>query len=86
MSTRTKPIRVPVHVGDEVHTAAQVMGATSAELLEQAWSFYKESPDFKGAFLSYQQAFASGDLEHVAAALNSRARQRAEARALAANE
>jgi hypothetical protein len=86
MSGETKPIRVPRQVGIEVHAAALVLDMTSAEVLEQAWISYKQTPQFKEDFLSYQQAFASGDLELIADKLNERSLQRAEERAAAANE
>lgn len=85
MSTRTSPIRVSSHVHDEVMVASQIMGVTSAAVMEQAWSEFKNSPQFREAFLSYQRGFASGDLSSVAVALNEQARKRGKARAKAAN-
>lgn len=86
MTGETKPVRIPLQVGLEVRATALVLDMSAAEVLEQAWNHFKASPEFKEQFLSYQEAFASGDLESIATELHRRSVERAVERAATANE
>jgi hypothetical protein len=53
----TSPVKVPEAVHGEVQAIARPLGCNSAELLERAWSLYRESPDFCSDFEHAQERF-----------------------------
>lgn len=77
----TKTIRVPEAVHDEVYSAARLFGVSPAELLERAWTAYRNSSEFADDFTFYQKAFATGDLSAITARLQERSQERARQRA-----
>jgi len=79
----TQPVRVPDEVHEEVQNAARLLGCTSGELLARAWLAYRESPEFREEFASFQKAFATGDLDAVTGRLRAHASARAADRAAA---
>lgn len=79
----TNPIRVTEAVHREVHAAARVLGCNAAELLERAWSCYRETPEFGKEFHLAQKAFSVGDVGAVADLLHQQGAQRAQQRAMA---
>jgi hypothetical protein len=77
LDMRTKTIRVPEPVHQEVQNAAEMLGYTPAELLEKAWAAYRKSREFNDDFLFSQKAFAAGDADAVMGRLQERRKQRA---------
>ena len=53
------------------------------QLLARAWLAYRESPEFREEFASFQKAFATGDLDAVTERLRAHASARAADRAAA---
>jgi hypothetical protein len=82
--TKTMTMRVPEDVHHEVQSAARLLGCPPAELLERAWSSYRQSLEFKEDFSFAQKALAIGDLDAITARLQERSRERAERRAAVA--
>jgi hypothetical protein len=79
----TSPVRVPESVHAEIGAAARLFGCNAAELLEQAWNSFRQSPQFVHDFEMAQKAFSAGDLDRVASRLTEQAEHRALARAQA---
>jgi hypothetical protein len=81
--SKTTTIRVPEAVHNEVRSAARMFGCTPAELLERAWSAYRDSPEFAEDLSFFQKAVAAGDFGAITARLQERSRERAHQRAAA---
>jgi hypothetical protein len=79
----TQPVRVPDEVHDEVRSAARLLGCTSGELLARAWLAYRQLPEFREEFASFQKAFSAGDLDAVTEHLRRLGATRASDRATA---
>ncbi len=61
----TQVIRVPQRIHQEVQVASRVTGRTTADLVEKAWSHFKETPQFEAELRNAQEALASGDIERI---------------------
>ncbi len=79
----TNPIRVSETVHAEVGAAARLLGCNAADLLEQAWTSFRQSPQFLHDFEIAQKAFATGDLDRIVIRLSEQAEHRASSRAQA---
>jgi hypothetical protein len=84
--TKTKTIRVPETVVQEISTTAEMLGCTPAQLLELAWKAYRASPEFAEDLTFTQKTFATGDPDVIMARLQERRRQRTRRRGQADNE
>ncbi|MGQ0826439.1 MAG: hypothetical protein ACT4OX_15650 [Actinomycetota bacterium] len=73
----SQPVRVPNEVYEEVQNAARLFDCTPGELFARAWESYRESPEFRDDFHTFQKAFASGDIDVVTQRLRERRTQRA---------
>ena len=82
----TKTVRVPEQVHSEIQSAAEFMGLTPAELIERAWSSYRQSAEFHEDFTLAQRALMEGDTEAVLKRLQERREQRASRRAASARK
>jgi hypothetical protein len=76
----TNPVRVPEEVHTEVQAAARLLGCSAPELLERAWTLFRQSPEFVSEFELAQKAFSVGDLNHVTAYMHDQAVGRARRR------
>ncbi len=61
----SQPVRVPHNVYEELQNAARLMDCTPGELLDRAWSSYRQTPEFTEDFTAFQKAFAKGDIDAV---------------------
>jgi hypothetical protein len=82
----TSPIRVTETVHAEVGVAARILGCNAADLLEQAWTSFRESPQFLHDFEMAQKAFATGDLDRIVNRLSEQAENRVSLRAQAVSQ
>jgi hypothetical protein len=80
---KTSPVRVSEAVHSEVAAASRLFGCNAAELLEQAWASFRQSPQFVNDFELAQKAFSTGDLDRVVSHLTEQAEHRASSRAQA---
>lgn len=58
-------IRVPERVQQEIQVASRVTGQSVGELVDKAWQYFKETPQFEAELKSAQEALAAGDIERV---------------------
>lgn len=77
----SQPVRVPDNVYEELQNAARLMDCTPGELLERAWSSYRQTPEFTEDFTAFQKAFAKGDIDAVTERLRTASAERAARRA-----
>lgn len=77
----TTPIRIPEEVKNEVAAASRILGCNAAELLERAWTVYRETPQFREDLEISQKAFFTGDLAHITQHMSKRSEERAKVRA-----
>ena len=80
---RTSPMRVSETVHAEVGAAARLLGCNAADLLEQAWTSFRQSPQFVHDFEMAQKAFSTGDLDRIVTRLTEQAEHRASSKAQA---
>ena len=77
----SQPVRVPDNVYEELQNAARLMDCTPGELLERAWTSYRQTPEFTDDFTAFQKAFAKGDIDAVTERLRTANAERAARRA-----
>lgn len=70
-------MRVSEQVHEEVQDLSAMLGYSPAELLQRAWTIYRDSPEFHDDFSFAQQAYQKDDPDAVLELLQERRRRRA---------